>query len=105
MSVQNRAARDVLAERQRQISAEGWTPEHDDEHAGGELRMAAVALALPNPAMWPTTWGGWSAMKDKGLRRNLVRATALMLAEIERLDRASPPEAHGIAPSKGEGEG
>jgi hypothetical protein len=28
------AARDVLAERARQISTEGWTPEHDDEHSG-----------------------------------------------------------------------
>lgn len=27
------AARDVLAERQRQIEAEGWTPEHDDHEA------------------------------------------------------------------------
>ena len=31
------AARDVLAERQRQVTAEDWTPEHDDEHNGGEL--------------------------------------------------------------------
>lgn len=36
------AARDVLAERQRQISAEGWTPEHDDEHADGSLSQAAL---------------------------------------------------------------
>lgn len=35
------AARDVLAERQRQISAEGWTPEHDDEHIPGTLSQAA----------------------------------------------------------------
>lgn len=31
-NAQTAAARDVLAERQRQISAEGWTPQHDDEH-------------------------------------------------------------------------
>jgi hypothetical protein len=29
----------IAAERQRQIDAEGWTPEHDDEHAGGVLRL------------------------------------------------------------------
>ncbi|MEG2267851.1 MAG: DUF550 domain-containing protein, partial [Acinetobacter sp.] len=36
------AANDIIAERQRQISEEGWTPEHDDEHDKGELAMAAV---------------------------------------------------------------
>lgn len=36
------AATDVLAERQRQQSVEGWTPEHDDDHCNGELAMAAV---------------------------------------------------------------
>lgn len=38
----NLAILDVIAERQRQQSAEGWTPEHDDEHCNGELAMAAV---------------------------------------------------------------
>ena len=40
------AASDVLAERARQIAAEGWTPEHDDEHDGGELARAGAAYAL-----------------------------------------------------------
>jgi hypothetical protein len=31
------AARDVLMERERQVSAEGWTPEHDDEHNDCEM--------------------------------------------------------------------
>jgi len=39
------AARDVLAERQRQIAVEGWTPEHDDRHDPGELS----GPALPTP--------------------------------------------------------
>ncbi|SHI12508.1 hypothetical protein [Pollutimonas bauzanensis] len=30
------AARDVLAERRRQVEAEGWTPEHDDTHVNDE---------------------------------------------------------------------
>ncbi len=25
--------RDVVQERRRQINAEGWTPDHDDEHS------------------------------------------------------------------------
>ena len=36
----------VLHERMRQISAEGWTIVHDDEHATGELERAGAAYAL-----------------------------------------------------------
>ena len=90
------AARDVLAERQRQISAEGWTPEHDDEHADGEMARAAACYArcahvqmgakapLP-PNIWPWLEAWW---KPSTPRRDLVKAGALILAEIERLDRA-----------------
>lgn len=37
---------DVQAERRRQITAEGWTPEHDDEHADGQMARAAACYAL-----------------------------------------------------------
>ena len=37
-----RAIDDVLAERHRQVEAEGWTPEHDDTHARGEMASAAA---------------------------------------------------------------
>lgn len=85
------AARDVLAERQRQISVEGWTPEHDDEHSFEEMAFAASCYACADegeapPAVWPWDWKWW---KPKGRRRNLVKAGALILAEIERLDRAT----------------
>lgn len=94
------AARDVLAERQRQVSVEGWTPEHDDAHAGGALIMAAVCYAdwnlyapeLQNggedhvPFNWPWAASWW---KPTSTRRDLVKAGALILAEIERLDRAA----------------
>lgn len=88
------AAADVLAERQRQISAEGWTPEHDDEHtefcAGrglSELARAAKAYIEADVYNWP-----WTpiSFKPTSPRRNLVKAGALILAEIERLDRLSP---------------
>lgn len=36
----------IAAERLRQINGEGWTVEHDDEHAGGEIALAAAAYAL-----------------------------------------------------------
>jgi hypothetical protein len=94
------AARDVLAERERQQKVEGWTTEHDDEHGWGQMALAAAAYALngssdgrvPGDAdtpsiterIWP--WAR-SWFKSSGRRRNLVKAGALILAEIERLDR------------------
>ena len=92
------AAIDVLAERQRQISAEGWTPEHDDEHEGGELSQAAACYALHSAPVgnardylrfWPWDARGW---KPKDSRSDLIKAGALILAEIERLDRAASPK-------------
>lgn len=89
------AASDVLAERQRQVTAEGWTPEHDDEHCNGELAMAAVCYINETgtvnrnggkPWGWPWAASWW---KPNTRRRNMVKAGALILAEIERLDRAT----------------
>jgi hypothetical protein len=84
------AARDVLAERKRQVSVEGWTPEHDDQHASGELACAAACYAVGGdaepPPMWPWDADWW---KPTSQRRMLVKAGALILAEIERLDRAA----------------
>lgn len=88
---------DVLTERQRQVSAEGWTAEHDDAHIDCSLAAAAATYALcTSPAQlkvcgavawpWPSHW--W---KPTSYRQNLVKAGALILAEIERLDRKLPP--------------
>lgn len=102
-ALQTQAAKDVLAERQRQVTAEGWTPEHDDEHDNGELAKAAACYAIGRPEIrrlvdvgtpdvvsfvmqiWPWSTAWW---KPTNPRRNLVKAAALILAEIERLDRA-----------------
>ena len=35
----------IIDERIRQIEAEGWTPDHDDEHDKGELAAAAACYA------------------------------------------------------------
>ena len=91
------AAISVLSERQRQIEAEGWTPEHDDKHDKGQLAEAASCYAdasvyaglygeaPPNPSDdWPWDWDCW---KPTDRRRMLVKAGALILAEIERLSR------------------
>ncbi|KVQ12031.1 hypothetical protein WJ99_13890 [Burkholderia ubonensis] len=86
------AVRDVLAERRRHVEQEGWTPEHDDQHTDGAMAHAAACYAYPEltaiaglrPWPWDTTW--W---KPSAPRRNLVKAVALGIAEIERLDRAA----------------
>lgn len=104
------AVADVVRERQRQIDAEGWTDEHDDSHTDGGLSAAAACYAMHSaieegirsgrvdrycsealrfdqfvPSYWPWSHDLW---KPRGARRNLVRAAALIIAEIERLDRA-----------------
>lgn len=86
-----KAAADVLSERIRQIEVEGWSPEHDDKHRHGELAQAAACYALGECAvgeeqLWPFDWIWW---KPRGDREDLVKAGALILAEIERLDRLS----------------
>ncbi|EOI1031922.1 hypothetical protein [Pseudomonas aeruginosa] len=83
---------DVQAERRRQITAEGWTPDHDDLYCAAELPRAAAAYILSGandeaPAIWPFSAKWW---KPRDARSNYVRAGALILAEIERLDRAAP---------------
>ncbi|MDV2983504.1 UNVERIFIED_CONTAM: hypothetical protein Q9R58_04190, partial [Methylobacteriaceae bacterium AG10] len=97
----SQAADDVLAERRRQVEAEGWTPEHDDLHRLGEIAWAAAAYAesasrthpSPRPpAVWPWRRDEW---KPTTPRRNLVKAGALILAEIERLDRLPAPPSSG----------
>jgi len=91
----------VLAERRRQIDQEGWTEEHDDSHDRGEMAAAAACYALPEAArnwvlprpsngrlyqkIWPWDQKWW---KPKTRRYDLVRAAALLIAEIERIDRA-----------------
>ena len=99
----SQAVLDVAAERRRQIEVEGWTPEHDDEHGNTSMSIAAACYALADVRaalavqtvhlsdLWSRT--GWSAswFKPKDRRSNLIRAAALLVAEIERLDRHEPP--------------
>jgi len=75
------------------VSAEGWTPEHDDDFIEGQIASAASCYASPfwarnERSMIPPNWP-WHARwwKPRTRRDNLVRAGALILAEIERLDR------------------
>ena len=80
---------EIESERVQHLTREGWTNEHDDEHDAGELADAAACYALGKPweiikQLWPWSVEWW---KPTDKRRNLVKAGALIVAEIERLDR------------------
>lgn len=85
----------IAAERRRHVTAEGWTPEHDDEHAHGEMAIAAACYALPRcrertdlqASAWPWAREWWKPTPDDRVRE-LVKAGALIAAEIDRLLRA-----------------
>lgn len=89
----SRAMIDVMNERARQWDDEGFSHDRDDGQTNSELAKAAgcyllYADAYPNagqpPPLWPWAPEWW---KPKDFRRDLVRAAALAVAEIERLDR------------------
>lgn len=93
----------IATERDRQITAEGWTADHDAEHDCFELSAAARAYTRaaeattfgPNCATfdgyrpgettpsWPWASEWWKPSDDP--IRNLVKAGALIAAEIDRL--------------------
>lgn len=99
---------EIRAERERQMSAERWTPEHDDRYTQSQLALAGACYALSasglgdeskfihgrweTPIDWYWPWHR-SFWKPKDRRRDLIRAAALIVAEIERLDHAAaqPP--------------
>jgi hypothetical protein len=102
------AEQDVLDERRGQRTREGFFNAHDDQHIGFELSMAAECylrggvIAGRNPNIPPSAidqGGGWPWIKrwwkPASARRMLVKAAALILAEIERLDRAEANKADG----------
>lgn len=103
--IHTQALQDVIAERRRQIESEGWTTDHDDQHLDGAMSQAAACYASAASAglkertpadvygrvadsgrYWPWQKKWW---KPTSPRRDLVKAAALIVAEIERIDRAS----------------
>ena len=94
----------ITAERERQIDAFDWTPEHDDGHIGCELLDAAICYAGMARSQildsdegaeaqiglmegWPFEPEWWKPNSNPV--RNLVKAGAFIAAEIDRLQRAS----------------
>lgn len=88
----------IAAERQRQIEVEGWTAQHDDDHDMGEMAAAAICYATTavdneirslegsDTDWWPWEMSWWKPSEDP--IRNLVKAGALIAAEIDRLQRS-----------------
>lgn len=92
---------EVIDEREKQI-AKGYTAEHDDEHCCDEIAAAATVLVMPeacrdwmmhpdlgfgetlNEAMTPADWG---YIVPKERRENLITGIAMLVAEVERIDR------------------
>jgi hypothetical protein len=102
---------EIANERRRQKVVEGWSAAHDDGHTDGEMSRAAACYAAHasayqrvasdvslqayasvepcasiNSIGWPWDREWW---KPRNPRRDLIRAAALIVAEIERLDRAA----------------
>lgn len=94
---------DVIFERERQQEQERFTADHDDQHIGGELAIAAACYLNPNPrhtntgvpVAWPWSDDWWKPAADPRMdtpadyRRRLVKGTALAIAEIDRFDRSA----------------
>ncbi len=94
----------ITDERKRQIEKEGWTAEHDEVHKNGELANMAALYAITNkplykkpgyfndtlfevlyPEDWDMKW--WKPTPDNKIKE-LVKAGALIAAEIDRLQTA-----------------
>ena len=100
----NEAARLIIEERISQVAKKGYEPRHDDSHTDDELAFAAICYATPprsrqnllgwniffksrlTPGPWPWSEGSWHPSNNR--KRELAKAGALILAELERLIRA-----------------
>lgn len=85
----------ITDERNRQITYEGYTSPHDDAHHNGELRDAAICYIEGSPQTqppfsvprtWPWSAHSWKPSPDDRIR-DLVKAGALIAAEIDRVQR------------------
>lgn len=98
----SRALAAIATERNRQIEVLGWTPEHDLEHSVGELSDAAACYAASSGTLkvgiwWLWPWGAtWKdAITEEQRLRQLEKAGACIVAEMERLYRVQERELLG----------
>lgn len=103
---------EIGEERSRQIAVEGYVFDDDDAHDRGELALMAASYAVKTVAggtannamrialqrraaeLWPFLSGPKSHLHS---RRELVIAAALLVAEIERLDRAEARKSESVS--------
>jgi hypothetical protein len=100
----------IAAERKRQIEVEYWSPAHDDEWEECQLLDAALCYAGMAGSLimdsdkgeeariglvegWPWDAEWWKPSQEP--IRNLVKAGALIAAEIDRLQRLAARKEHG----------
>jgi len=98
----------IKDERERQIKKEGWDAKHDDYYEFEELAKAAACYAIPPkcrqltgklhvPTLWPWDDESWNPDTENRIRE-LVKAGALIAAEIDRLFREK--EKFGVTMNK-----
>ena len=85
----------IAAERKRQVEVEGFTTERDVKlYPTGQL--VAAALCYADAPFWHSRWpwssDWWKPSTDP--IRNLVKAGALIAAEIDRLQSSMPSAVH-----------
>ncbi|MEI8244598.1 MAG: hypothetical protein WCI51_02140 [Lentisphaerota bacterium] len=88
----------IAEERDRQITVEGWTVEHDRQWKDGELAIAAACYSLPEKRLsisfrkkiWPWDLRWWKPSPANRIRE-LQKAGALIAAEIDRLQAEKQP--------------
>ena len=115
----SKAIQDVISERVRQITRKGYDEKHDDEHDRGDLSAGASAYALAAadklhpmtmgdghfdarnpPDMWPDNW----EFKAGPPRRMLMKSAAMIIAEMEAIDRQEAALAASTLKLKNEGD-
>ena len=91
----------IAEERKRQIEQLGWDAEHDAKHTRHELARAAACYATPGylrtiingrPFGWPFNKHWWKP-SPQDRKRELVKAGALIAAEIDRLQMGNEKDA------------
>lgn len=106
---------ELIAEERKRHEKIGWTTEHDDEHSAGALAVAGASYALDvasrlavangseywadeyathSQSIWPFD-AEWFKPTPKDDIRELVKAGALIAAEIDRIQRQALLSAEG----------
>ena len=103
----------IAAERERQITIEGYTPKSDDRviHGIGDIAVAAACYAIPSYIrdvtplgdktrpiiswLWPWRKELWKPTPNDRIKE-LTKAGALLAAEIDRLIRAREREVSNV---------